>query len=112
MDVKRATTMASILMLAFLLAGGYYVQKTPIWIGWIKYMSFSYYSYKLQLAAQYSPDQTYPCPTGECLIADYPAVRDVGIDRLGLAVMAMAIMLVGYRLIAYFFLLRMKGIGK
>lgn len=110
MDFKRATTVASVIMLSFLLAGGYYIQKTPMWIGWIKYVSPSYYSYKLQLASQFSPDQTYDCPTGKCLIAEYPAVQNVGLNHLGIATGAMAAMVVGYRLIAYIFLQRMKGV--
>nr|XP_024379444.1 ABC transporter G family member 14-like isoform X3 [Physcomitrium patens] len=115
MDVKKATTLASVIMLTLLLAGGYYIQNTPKWIAWIKYLSVSYWSYKLQLAAQYSPDQTYACSTGSsgrCRIADYPAVANVGLDQLGIAAMAMAIMLVGYRLSAYFFLSRIKGHDK
>lgn len=115
MDVKKATTLASVIMLTLLLAGGYYIQNTPVWIRWIKYLSVSYFSYKLQLAAQYSTDQTYPCstnPTGLCRVADYPAVANVGLDKLGLSVMALAIMLVGYRLMAYFFLMRIKGHDK
>lgn len=115
MDVKKATTLASVIMLTLLLAGGYYIQDTPKWIGWIKYLSVSYWGYKLQLAAQYSSDQTYPCytvPSGRCRIADYPAVANVGLDHLGIAAMALAIMLFGYRLSAYFFLSRIKGYDK
>jgi ATP-binding cassette subfamily G (WHITE) protein 2 len=112
MDSKRATIVASVIMLFFLLAGGYYIQKTPVWIGWVKYVSPSYYSYKLQLAAQFSPHQTYDCPMGKCLIAEYPAVQNVGLDHLGIATGAMAVMVVGYRLIAYMFLQRMKGVEK
>ncbi|KAG0616160.1 hypothetical protein M758_5G094500 [Ceratodon purpureus] len=115
MDVKKATTLASVIMLTLLLAGGYYIQNTPVWIRWIKYLSVSYFSYKLQLAAQYSTDQTYPCatnPSGLCRVVDYPAVANVGLDKLGLSAMALAIMLVGYRLLAYFFLNRIKGHDK
>ena len=115
MDVKKATTLASVIMLTLLLAGGYYIQNTPVWISWIKYLSVSYFSYKLQLGAQFSRHQTYPCstdPSGQCLIADYPAVYNVGLDKLGLSCMALAIMLVGYRLMAYFFLSRIKGHDK
>lgn len=112
MDVKQGSALASVMMLTFLLAGGYYIQKTPVWIGWIKYVSPSYYSYKLQLASQFSANQTYNCATGKCLIAEYPAVQNVGLNHLGLATGAMAIMVVGYRLIAYIFLQRMKGLDK
>ncbi|CAK9871016.1 unnamed protein product [Sphagnum jensenii] len=109
MDVKQATTMASVIMLTFLLASGYYVQVTPAWIGWLKYVSFSYYCFKLQLASQYSQNQTYPCPTGRCLVKDYPAIHVVGLDHIGLAAMAMAIMLIAYRFLTYIALMRIKG---
>jgi len=115
MDVKKATTLASVIMLTLLLAGGYFIQDTPVWIRWIKYLSVSYFSYKLQLGAQYSQDQTYPCttdPSGRCRVAEYPAVKNVGIDHLGIAAMALVIMLVAYRLMAYFFLTRIKGHDK
>lgn len=96
-------------MLTFLLASGYYVQVTPAWIGWLKYVSFSYYCFKLQLASQYSQNQTYPCPTGRCLVKDYPAIHVVGLDHIGLAAMAMAIMLIAYRFLTYIALMRIKG---
>ncbi|KAJ6689717.1 hypothetical protein OIU85_006071 [Salix viminalis] len=47
MDVKQATTLASVTMLVFLLAGGYYIQRIPPFIAWLKYISFSHYCYKL-----------------------------------------------------------------
>jgi hypothetical protein len=109
MDIKQATTMASVIMLTFLLASGYYVQVTPAWIGWLKYLSFSYYCFKLQLASQYSQNETYPCPTGRCLVKDYPAIHVVGLDHIGLAAMAMAIMLIAYRFLTYIALMRIKG---
>ncbi|KAF9590572.1 hypothetical protein IFM89_035890 [Coptis chinensis] len=49
MDLKCATTLGSVIILAFLLAGGYYVQHVPAFIGWIKYISLSQYTYKLFL---------------------------------------------------------------
>ncbi|KAL2623258.1 hypothetical protein R1flu_003463 [Riccia fluitans] len=108
MDVKKATTLASVIVLTFQLAGGYFVQNTPAFIGWLKYLSFSYYAYKLQLATQYTEMQTYACGTGRCLIVDYPAVKQMGIDRIGVSVMALSIMLVGYRFLAYLALRNMK----
>ncbi|KAG6540948.1 hypothetical protein Mapa_017669 [Marchantia paleacea] len=108
MDVKKATTLASVTMMTFQLAGGYFVTNTPAFIGWVKYISFTYYGYKLQLASQYSNSQTYACETGRCRIVDYPAVQQVGIDRVGIAVMAMMIMLVGFRFLAYLALRNMK----
>ncbi|KAK9839571.1 hypothetical protein WJX84_010569, partial [Apatococcus fuscideae] len=39
MNPKTAQTIAAILMLAFVLTGGYFVRGIPDWISWIKYLS-------------------------------------------------------------------------
>ncbi|CAI9088558.1 OLC1v1022909C2 [Oldenlandia corymbosa var. corymbosa] len=107
MDQKAATTMGSCIMLGFLLAGGYYVQNVPKFIAWIKYISIGQYGYKLLVMSQFKPGETYPCPpNGTCLVEDYPAVKAVGLHGFTVSVIALAIMLVGYRLVAYIALMR------
>lgn len=107
MDVKQATTLASVTTLVFLMAGGYYVQQIPPFIIWLKYLSYSYYCYKMLLGIQYDDDDYYACSKGElCRVADYPAVRSMGLNNLWADVCIMALMLVGYRLIAYMALRR------
>ncbi|KAH9739611.1 ABC transporter G family member 14 [Citrus sinensis] len=107
MDVKQATTLASVTTLVFLMAGGYYVQQIPPFIIWLKYLSYSYYCYKMLLGIQYDDDDYYECSKGElCRVADYPAVRSMGLNNLWADVCIMALMLVGYRLIAYMALRR------
>jgi hypothetical protein len=39
----RVQTVASIIMLGFMLVGGYYVRGIPSWISWIRYLSFVYW---------------------------------------------------------------------
>ncbi|KAF2285982.1 hypothetical protein GH714_009348 [Hevea brasiliensis] len=114
MDQKSATTLGSVIMLSFLLAGGYYVQHVPVFIRWIKYISISHHAYKLLLGSQYKASDTYPCGTsgGVCLVGDYPAIKEVGLDKQVLSAVAMGIMLVGYRLIAYLALMRVGVTGK
>ncbi|XP_058218325.1 ABC transporter G family member 9 [Rhododendron vialii] len=108
MDQKKATILGSVIMLSFLLAGGYYVQHVPGFIAWIKYLSISNYTYKLLLATQYSPNEAYPCAgnNGTCLVGDFPSVKLVGLDRKAVSVAALAVMFVGYRLVAYIALMR------
>lgn len=102
MDVKQATTLASVTTMVFLIAGGYYIQQIPPFIEWLKYLSYSYYCYRLLLGVQYSNDDVYECAKGElCRVGDFPAVKAVGLNNLWLDVFIMASMLVGYRLIAY-----------
>lgn len=101
MEVKKATTLSSILLLSFQLAGGYFMQSTPSWTSWVKYLSFHYYAFKLLLIAQYSNADTYPCDTGTCRVVDYPVVHNVGVHGLGSSLLAMTVMLIGYRFLAY-----------
>ncbi|XP_047320287.1 ABC transporter G family member 14-like [Impatiens glandulifera] len=109
MDVKKATTLGSVTTLVFLIAGGYYVQKIPPFIAWLKYLSYSYYCYKLLLGVQYGENDYYECSEGVyCRVADFPAVKSVGLDGFWVDVVVMAAMLVGYRLIAYLALQRVR----
>ncbi|KAL7001285.1 ABC transporter G member 21 [Sarracenia purpurea var. burkii] len=103
MDVKQATTLASVTMLVFLLAGGYYIQQIPPFISWLKYVSFSHYCYKLLVGVQYSETEVYECGGAlvHCRVFDFPAIRHLGIGNMGWDVAALAVMLVGYRVLAY-----------
>ncbi|KAL8131450.1 ABC transporter G family member 9 [Apium graveolens] len=110
MDQKSATILGSVIMLSFLLAGGYYVQHVPAFISWIKYISTSNYTYKLLLVSQYNSTDTYPCGENKtCLVRDFPNVKTIGLNGQVVAVIALGVMLIGYRLIAYLALMR---IGK
>ncbi|KAI7991818.1 ABC transporter G family member 21 [Camellia lanceoleosa] len=102
MEVKQATTLASVTMLVFLLAGGYYIQHIPAFIAWLKYITFSHYCYKLLVGVQYSETEVYECELGaHWKVLDFPAIYYLGIDNKGWDVFALAVMLVGYRLLAY-----------
>nr|QVT92283.1 ABC transporter [Salvia miltiorrhiza] len=107
MKLKSATFFASVIMSAFTLIGGYYVQHIPKFISWIRYLSSIQHTFKLLLASQFSDDQTYPCAPGNiCRVADFPAIKPVGLHGVAQSIIAMALMLVVYRLIAYFALWR------
>ncbi|KAL5730162.1 ABC transporter G member 9 [Ranunculus cassubicifolius] len=107
MDLEAATTLGSVIMLTFLLAGGYYVQHVPGFIGWIKHISLSHYTFKLLLISQFSSDETYQCsPNVSCTVGSFPMIKLVGLDDTGVAILALTVMLVGYRLIAYLALMR------
>ncbi|KAF2314297.1 hypothetical protein GH714_025147 [Hevea brasiliensis] len=108
MNQKSAAALGSVIMLSFLLAGGYYVQQVPPFMGWIKYISISQHAFKLLLGSQYNSSDKYPCGnSGDfCLVGDYPLIKIVGLDRQVLSAIALGIMLVGYRVIAYLALMR------
>lgn len=102
MDVKQATTLSSVLMLVFLLASGYYIQHIPPFIDWLRYISFSQYCYRLLVGVQYSANEVYDCGLGSgCRVADFPAIKYLGIHNMALDVAALMVMLVGYRVLAY-----------
>ncbi|KAK9051138.1 hypothetical protein SSX86_027764 [Deinandra increscens subsp. villosa] len=105
MDLKQATTLSSVVMLVFLLAGGYYIQQIPPFISWLKYVSFSHYCYKLLVEVQYSENEVYDCGNGnsavECRVFDFPGIKYLGMGHLWWDVTALGVMLVGYRLLAY-----------
>ncbi|XP_039072226.1 ABC transporter G family member 9-like [Hibiscus syriacus] len=113
MDLKSATILGSVIMLTFFLAGGFYVQHVPPFIAWIKYISISQHTYKLLMGAQYTLDEAYQCgePPKKCYVGDYPAIKSVGLDGQVLSAVALAIMLVMYRLVAYLALMRI-GVTK
>ncbi|ONK75966.1 uncharacterized protein A4U43_C03F22430 [Asparagus officinalis] len=107
MNLKSAATLGSVIMLTFMLAGGYYVQNVPVFISWIRYVSMSFYSFKLLVASQYSATDTYGCnPMATCKVADIRSVDLVGFSHRSAAIMAMFAMLFAYRFIAYLALMR------
>lgn len=81
----------------YFMSGGYFVQNVPSFIIWIKYISIGHRTYKMLLGSE------------------YPAIKKVGLEGQVFSVIAMAAMLVGYRLIAYTALMRFwccKKIGR
>ncbi|KAG8386289.1 hypothetical protein BUALT_Bualt03G0133600 [Buddleja alternifolia] len=112
MDQKSVSVLGSVIVLVFQLAGGYYVQNVPIFIRWIKYISINQYAFKLLLGTQYKVGETYTCGTNNtCLVKEFPTIKTAGLDGQLVAVIALAVMLVGYRMIAYLALMRI-GVTK
>ncbi|KAK6147343.1 hypothetical protein DH2020_018255 [Rehmannia glutinosa] len=81
MDLKKATTLAS-------------VTNVPTFISWLRYLSFNYHTYKILLKVQYEH------------ISD--SINGVRIDSGYVEVIVLAAMVIGYRLLAYLSLRRMK----
>ncbi|XP_019100290.1 PREDICTED: ABC transporter G family member 27-like isoform X3 [Camelina sativa] len=94
MDLKKATTLASVTVMTFMLAGGYFVKKVPVFIAWIRFMSFNYHTYKLLVKVQYQ--EIMENVNGEEI--------ESGIKEVS----ALVAMIIGYRLLAYLSLRRMK----
>lgn len=106
MDAKRGSTLLTLIMLGFLLMGGFYVHKIPAWFAWLKYTSLTYYSYQLLINVQYGYkngklEQNYGKEWGEELKGEVDPLTSVA---------ALTFMFVGYRLFAYVALRRFKSL--
>ncbi|KAG8073523.1 hypothetical protein GUJ93_ZPchr0006g41583 [Zizania palustris] len=95
LDIKKATTLASVIVMAFMLAGGFFVKRVPPFISWLRYLSFNYHTYRLLLKVQY-----HPVP--DILITNTPL--DNGVTEVA----ALVAMIIGYRVLAYVSLRRTK----
>lgn len=117
MDAKRATTMVTVIMLAFVLIGGFYVHKVPSCLAWIKYISITFYGYRLFVNVQYGDGKEVSSLLGcyhrhgsvdgggcrfieEDIEGQIPPIVSIGV---------LLCMLVGYRLLAYLALRRIKA---
>ncbi|KAJ8531242.1 hypothetical protein K7X08_026676 [Anisodus acutangulus] len=94
MDVKKATTFASVILMTFMLSGGFFVQEVPAFMSWVRYISINYHTYRLLLKIQYNSLTS--------------SKHGKGIESSGVEVGAVLVMVVGYRMLAYFLLRKMK----
>ncbi|XVE95658.1 hypothetical protein REPUB_Repub02eG0117600 [Reevesia pubescens] len=103
MDVKKAATLASVIIMASMLSGGFFIQKVPAFMSWVRYVSFTYHTYRLLLKVHYGCFDSY-AESGSCK-SPFKGLR---LDWDGMEVGTMIAMIIGYRLLAYAFLRRMK----
>ena len=45
LNLKRAQSVATILMLTIMLTGGFFVRDIPVWLSWISYLSYIQYAW-------------------------------------------------------------------
>ncbi|KAK2440902.1 ABC transporter G family member [Trifolium repens] len=108
MDIKRSGFVATLVLMLFLLTGGYYVQHIPKFMQWLKYLSFMYYGFRLLLKVQYSGDELYDCESrGGCRpLQSSPTFGTVNLKGGLKEVWVMVAMAICFRLLAYFCLRR------
>lgn len=109
MDSKQASTVVTVTMLVFVLTGGFYVHKVPDCLGWIKYTSITFYCYRLLIDVQYNWEET----------CAHNSIRDTNCKLLEgdteghlhpmTSVAILFLMFLGYRLLAYVALRRVKA---
>ncbi|KAE8100447.1 hypothetical protein FH972_018344 [Carpinus fangiana] len=103
-DVKKATTLASIVVMTFMLSGGFFIQKVPSFMSWLRYASFNYHTYRLLLKIQYGCSGSSMSGSCSC---DSPFIRGLKLDQGDqMEVGAMMTMIIVYRLLAYLILRR------
>ena len=63
MNPKTSQAVAAVIMLSFILTGGFFVLNIPSWIAWFKYLSFVYYALGLALYVQFDAGskEVYVC---------------------------------------------------
>ncbi|XP_021748121.1 ABC transporter G family member 25-like [Chenopodium quinoa] len=115
MDAKRASTIVTIIMLACVLTGGFYVHKLPSCLSWIKYASLTFYCYRLLIDVQYNGGERisrfFGCSSHHSMnVASCKFIEEDIVGQISplASVGVMLIMFVGFRLLAYIALRRMK----
>ncbi|KAF5467780.1 hypothetical protein F2P56_011998 [Juglans regia] len=104
MDVKKATTVASVIVMAFMLSAGFFIQKVPLFMLWVRYISFNYHTYRLLLKIQYG----CPAPTSGSSSCESPFIRGLRLGEGETEVGALMAMVIVYRLLAYLLLRRIS----
>ncbi|XP_056683677.1 ABC transporter G family member 22 isoform X2 [Spinacia oleracea] len=101
MDIKKAMTLGSVIIMSFMLAAGFFIQDVPSFMYWVRYVSFNYHIFRLLLKIQHGCSKSGSC--------EAPVIKGVRVDYSGkVEVAALIIMIIGYRFLAYLFLRRMK----
>ncbi|KAG9154558.1 hypothetical protein Leryth_014992 [Lithospermum erythrorhizon] len=108
MNIRGAGMVASLVLMLFLLTGGYYIQHIPKNMQWLKYISFMYHGFRLLLKVQYAGDELFECQSkyGCRPLQTSPSFDTVDLDGGLTEVWIMLAMALAYRLCAYMFLLR------
>ncbi|KAK9156376.1 hypothetical protein Sjap_003856 [Stephania japonica] len=108
LSIKRAGMLASLVLMLFLLTGGYYVQHIPGFMQWLKYLSFMYYGFRLLLKVQYSGGELYECESrGGCrALQSSPTFDTVNLNGGLMEVWILLAMALAYRFCAYICLRR------
>ncbi|GBF97037.1 ABC transporter G family member [Raphidocelis subcapitata] len=63
MHARKAQTATTVIMLTFLLVGGYYARNIPVWIGWLRYLSFLFWGFNILTKIQFRRYDYYDCGT-------------------------------------------------
>lgn len=82
-NFRTALSFTTVLVLSIMLVGGFYVRNIPVWIRWLKYLSFIYYGYGLVLKIEFN-HRYVQCPIqdlGEQCLVSQTDLLDLDVDK-------------------------------
>jgi len=100
-NVKTAQAVSTVTVLTIMLVGGFYVENIPVWIDWLKYLSFIRYGYFITLKLQFRDENVRSGGQVEPISDTNILPLDVN-SSVGEEVGALFAMLVGLRFLVYF----------
>ena len=59
MDFQKSVVISVVLLLSFMLAGGFYVKRLPFWLHWYQYVSYITYVFDSLLLLEFTPDSHF-----------------------------------------------------
>ncbi|KMZ56625.1 ABC transporter G family member [Zostera marina] len=101
MDMEHAGLLSSVLLSTMMLFGGFFGRKTPAFMKWVRYVSFIYHSYRLNMIAQFS------MRSPEDLGPNVEAQMEITKGSWSWSFIALLVMVFGFRFIAYLGLRRL-----
>ena len=72
MDFQKSVVISVVLLLSFMLAGGFYVKRFPYWLHWYQYVSYINYVLDSMRILEFTPNSYFACVTCSCV---YPCVQ-------------------------------------
>ena len=109
-SVQIALALAMPILLPFLLFGGLFinVDSIPVYFYWLSYISFFKYGYELLATIVWDGVTGIACSSSSCITTGAEVLSQYGMDasRYGLDIGVLFALIVGFRALAYLFLLR------
>ena len=108
-NFRTALSITTVTVLTIMLVGGFYVRNIPIWIRWLRYLSFIFYGYGLILKIEFR-NRFLPCPsdkTETCLVSQTDVLA-TDVDESVALQAAMLIVFLCVMRTAIFYVLKIK----
>jgi len=104
LNLKRAQSCATVLMLTIMLTGGFFVRNIPVWISWVQYLSYIMYAYEALVNIHLKgriPDFCSGDSAQECESSGLDEVQSLMNGSVGVEIGILALMLVVLRFGVY-----------